>query len=96
MATDFQKRVKKALLEETAKEPAKTVYPNKVIAKKTGTIEARRGFFYTHGYTSTDWMNDVVAHLASLDIAVTVVESFENWQPWPRDSYWTVTLKPKE
>lgn len=68
----------------------------RVIFKKSGAIECRRGFFYTHGYTSEKFCQKVVETFTALGFRVLIIESYEHWATWPRESYWTVTVKVLE
>jgi len=68
------------------------VFPDKLILKKDGSFEFRRGFFYRHGQTTEKYANAI----KQVFPRATIVESFENWQPWPRDSYFMVRFKLPE
>jgi len=69
------------------------LHPDKIIAHKGGTVELRRGFFYTHGCTAEMWANSVVLNCAACDINVELVTQHENWNEWPKDSYFSATVK---
>jgi hypothetical protein len=64
---------------------------DKMISKRDGTIVLRKGFFYRFGYDSNKFADDVT--IAAQGLGVKVIEHFENWQRWPRDSYWEVVLE---
>lgn len=78
---------------EATNNPDFKVYPDRIIAHKDGTVELRKTFFYTHGNTSIMWMQGVVDGCEACGIKVEVVEAHEIWNVWPKDSYFTVTVK---
>lgn len=66
---------------------------DRVIFKKTGEVEFRRSFFYTHGYDAQKLAASIQKQLASLGLEAVVLETYNNWQPWPRESYWRVITR---
>ncbi len=86
--TKWQKQVKTAVANGT------TIWPDKVICRKDGSVEMRRGFFYTHGYTSGRWGDDMIDALKAAGVDHGKVESEECWFEWPKDSYWAARVYP--
>lgn len=64
----------------------------KVVCKRDGTIEIRQGYFYRHGMTAEKMENKVLKYIPT----ATIVESGDNWQPWPKDSYFWVQIRLTE
>jgi len=64
---------------------------DKVTFHRDGSIEIRFGFFYRHGMTTETCKKNVLAVVP--DAKFVEDECFENWQPWPRDSYFKITFK---
>lgn len=52
--------------------------------RKDGLYQAKRTFFYTHGYTAEKFKADVQAALPEAKIQ----EAREKWANWPAQSYW--------
>ena len=61
----------------------KNIVPSKLIAKKNGTVEITKGYFYRHGQTSQGWAARVQAALPS---GLIVVDHRDDWREWPKDS----------
>ena len=72
---------KKALTEKLS-----SVGSDKVVFHRDGSVTAKHGFFYTHGYHAENFAE----RIKSAVDGVTVIEAFDDWQPWPKDSYLTV------
>ncbi len=64
---------------------------NKFVMKRDGTVEFKRGFFYTNGYTSDKFAAKLTEQFPELE----VVSHMEYFKPWPKDSYWSVIMKQK-
>ena len=60
---------------------------DRVIAKSDGTFEAQRTFFYTHGRTSAQAAGELVE-------LGEIVSHSEVWNRWPKDSYFSVVVRP--
>lgn len=84
--TKWQKQVKVAVANNT------TIWPDRVICKKDGSVEMRRGFFYRHGMTADKWAADMEAALQSEGLEYGAVESAECWHEWPTDSYFSARI----
>jgi len=69
------------------------VHPDRVIAHKDGTFSGWFGFFYRHGATADGHAARVVKAIP----AATILEAYEDWQAWPKDSYFKVRFSlPKD
>lgn len=66
-------------------------YVDRMVNKKDGSMEFRRGFFYRHGQTHEGWADKVRAYFASQGWTVTVTSS-ECWNAWPKDSYFSAVV----
>ena len=66
------------------------VHADRMLTKRDGTFEMRFGFFYRHGKNSEKMALRVVRKAGA---SVKIVEHFERWQAWPKDSYWVVIVK---
>ncbi len=75
-------KIKKALNESG-------LNPDRVVNKRDGSSELRFGFFYRHGRSSQYYAQVVAKSMAGYK----VIDSGENWQPWPKDSYFWVTVQ---
>jgi hypothetical protein len=69
-------------------------YPDKMICKKDGSVEFRKTYFYTMGRTARTWADNIVADFANAGIAVEPGFVHDTWQAWPKDSYFSVTVRP--
>lgn len=65
------------------------IFPDKLIQKKDGSFEFRKGYFYRHGATTERYVNAILKVFPRAKI----LESYDNFQPWPRDSYFMVRFK---
>jgi hypothetical protein len=66
---------------------------DKVVAKKDGTFEARRTYYYRHGCTAEKFAEDVVKVLSAAGFDVEVLAAEDHWNAWPRDSFWLVRFR---
>jgi hypothetical protein len=62
---------------------------DRVIAKKDGSFEARRGYFYRHGQTAAGLAELVKSAIPNAQI----LESNDRWNTWPHDSYFQVIFR---
>ena len=58
-------------------------------SSKKGTFTAKRGFFYTHGNTAEKFAAGLAKQIPGFEL----VEAYEHWASWPKDSYWVVEFK---
>ena len=65
---------------------------NKVFKYK-GIFVAQHNYFYTHGLTIEKFEDKIINILRSKNIEIKVVESGDNWNSWPKDSYFEVRFK---
>jgi len=82
--TKFQKRVKKDL--ETS-----GVYADKVVCKRNGMLEVKKGYFYRLGDSAEKWADRVKAGLISTGLSV-LVDSRDDWAAWPKTSYFVAIV----
>lgn len=66
---------------------------DKLTFKKDGTIEGRRGYFYRHGQTSDSVAEALKTALISQGIEIQIVDSYDDFKPWPKDSNFVVVFK---
>ena len=66
---------------------------DKLTFKKNGTIEARRGYFYRHGQSPTSVAEALKKALSSQGIEIQIVDSYDDFKPWPKDSNFVVVFK---
>ena len=67
------------------------IYPSKVVAKKNGTVEVTKGYFYRHGQTSQMWADRVQSFLPE---GLVVVDHRDDWRVWPKDSEFVAVVAP--
>jgi len=65
------------------------VFPDKLIQKKDGTFEYRKCYFYRHGATTEMHVKKILGVFPQAKI----VEAYDNWQRWPKDSYFMVRFR---
>ena len=58
-----------------------------------GTFRFRKGYFYRMGMSDEDWGKLVVAELKKGGIKAKVVNTKDNWQRWPKDSYFVAEVR---
>ena len=68
---------------------------DKISFKKDGTILAKRGYFYRHGASPEKMADTLVASLKAEGIEIEVVDKYDDWKPWPKDSNLVVIFKLK-
>lgn len=69
------------------------VYADKLTARKDGTVEVKRGYFYRHGMTSDQWAQRVQAALdAAGCTSCKVVDHRDDWREWPKDSEFVAVI----
>jgi hypothetical protein len=66
---------------------------DKLTFKKDGTIEGRRGYFYRHGQSPQSVAEQLKKALSGQGIEITIVDSYDDWKPWPKDSNFVVVFK---
>jgi hypothetical protein len=88
-----------AVLSSADKKKLKTAFEtvftgiDKLTFKKDGTIEGRRGYFYKHGQTSASVAETLKTALISQGIEIQIVDSYDDFKPWPKDSNFVVVFK---
>jgi hypothetical protein len=81
--TDFQRQV------VAAWRGYEKSYP--VVCKADGSVEIKSSFFYRHGQTDYQWLLEV---LDRLDGVSSSGSSREDWNAWPKTSYFVAILRP--
>jgi len=66
---------------------------DKLTFKKDGTIEGRRGYFYRHGQSPQSVAEQLKKALSSQGIEIQIVNSYDDFKPWPKDSNFVVVFK---
>ncbi len=56
---------------------------------KDGRITARRSYFYRFGMTPEKFAEKVKAAVPG----VTIIEAYDDWQQWPKTSYFKVVFR---
>jgi hypothetical protein len=59
------------------------------IFHKDGSVSVKRPFFYRHGFSSERFKSRILEVFPNAEI----VESYEKYQNWPKESYWLVRFK---
>lgn len=68
---------------------------DKLTFKKDGTIEAKRGYFYKHGQTPKGVADQLASALKGEGIDIQIVDAYDDFKPWPKDSNFVVIFKLK-
>lgn len=66
---------------------------DKLTFKKDGTIEGRRGYFYRHGQSPQGVANQLKTALSGEGIEITIVDAYDDFKSWPKDSNFVVVFK---
>lgn len=85
MSSKFQKEIKRFFEEEVS-----SCYPDRIIAKKDGTVAVRKTYFYRHGQTAQTWGQKVTVALGD---KAHLIEISDNWKDWPKLSYFEAVVK---
>ena len=62
------------------------------IGHHDGSFTFRRTFYYRHGLTTLDWIDTVTDFFEQRGYAVDVLDSGEQRNDWPKDSFWFVKI----
>ena len=87
MATEFQKQIKKELLESN------NIFINNedIKCKKSGEVEVRRSYFYRHENTAQKWVENITGLLTT----PANVKGRDDWAAWPKTSYFVAIISEK-
>ena len=66
---------------------------DKVVRHKDGTFSLKSAFFYRHGRTAEKFADRVSADLKEAGVKFTVEECFEDWNSWPKDSWFVARIR---
>ena len=71
---------------------------DKIIFKKDDTVVFKRTFYYRHGMTGTKYGEGIREQLVreNLSDVFELVHAIEDWNNWPKTSYFVATFKMKE
>ena len=80
---------------KAAAKAVRAAWPGKgsvVVSYANKTIKIRCGYFYRHR-SLEDWVRAANQKLATLPFDFVITDTMDNWQPWPRDSYYQLTVR---
>ena len=66
---------------------------DKLSFRKDGTIIAKKGYFYRHGDTANKVADNLKSKLDSHGLSITIVNAYDDFKPWPKDSNFVVEFK---
>jgi hypothetical protein len=66
---------------------------DKVVRHKNGTFSLKRGYFYRHGMDESKWASRVFDMLKKENVDFEIVESFDDWNTWPKDSWFVCIIR---
>ena len=66
---------------------------DRLVAKKDGTFEVKRHYFYHHGQTAQWWAERVQVALKLAGAPFEVVGNRDDWRAWPKDSYLVAVVR---
>ena len=87
------------ILSPADKKRLKTAFENvvtgvdKLTFKKNGTIEGKRGYFYRHGQSPEKVAEQLKTALLSQGIEIEIVDAYDDFKPWPKDSNFVVVFR---
>jgi hypothetical protein len=90
------------ILAPADKKKLKTAFENvvtgidKLTFKRDGTIEGRRGYFYRHGTTPQGVADNLKSVLAGQGIDIDIVDAYDDFKTWPKDSNFVVVFRIKK
>jgi hypothetical protein len=87
------------ILSPADKKRLKTAFENvvtgvdKLTFKKNGTIEGKRGYFYRHGQSPEKVAEQLKSALLSQGVEIEIVDAYDDFKPWPKDSNFVVVFR---
>lgn len=69
---------------------------DKISFKKDGTIVAKKSYFYRHNETAQSISAKLASVLNDNGVEIEIVEYYDDWKPWPKDSNFVVIFKIKK
>lgn len=66
---------------------------DRIVHHKDGTFSFKQGFFYRHGMTAEKYADNMCVRLEKAKVKYELVEAIEDWNPWPRDSWFVARFK---
>ena len=68
---------------------------DKISFKRDGTILAKKGYFYRHGLSPEKMAETLKNSLNAEGIEIEVIDKYDDWNAWPKDSNMVVVFKLK-
>ena len=75
---------------------ANGLFYDRLTAKKDGTFEVKRSYFYYHGFHAKDWGAKVQAALDAAGVRFKVVDTRDDWRVWPKDSFLVAVARAQD
>jgi hypothetical protein len=63
------------------------------LAHKDGSFTVRKTYYFSFGRSTADWSDEVQQFFHDRNIEIEIIEADENWNAWPKYSYWRVRFK---
>jgi hypothetical protein len=57
---------------------------------RSGIYTIKKGFFYTFGFSADKMAERIKAALGKSGLQAFIIETYDDWQPWPKDSNFVV------
>ena len=74
-------------------EATEMIFPDKIVMHKNGAVTFKRSYFYRHGQNEQLWADKVCDALEAAGFYNRVISSVDNWNAWPKDSYFEVKIE---
>ena len=71
------------------------VSADKIIFQRNGNIKAKRFYFYTFGNTAEKFADKIRNSLRECGIEIEIVDKSDNWNAWPKNSWFEVIFRAK-
>lgn len=82
-------------MELTKKSIKNTILCDRIIACKDGSYKFRSGYFYKHGQTAQKFSDKIIKQIEDnfKNVFINIIDVSDNWNPWPKDSYFETHLR---
>jgi hypothetical protein len=94
MQTAGQRRPRTELKRVLDRDPK--LFYDRLTAKKDGSFEVKRSYFYHHGVYAKDWAAKVAEALERAGAPFKVVGSRDDYRNWPQQSYLVAVVQHAE
>ena len=85
-----QRQIKKAL------NSSANIFADKIVYHKNGSVSVKRSYFYRHGNTAELWAGSVSLEMERLLPHLDFdVDSRDDYNNWPKDSYFVAVIEPR-